>query len=124
MTLYNNFYTASSPAKTENGCEYSILLNKEHFIYQAHFPGNPITPGVCIVQICTELMENYTECKLQLKRINNVKFISVINPELNGSLRIAFSKISEIADGYTFAALVYNESAQFSKLSLEVSVLS
>ena len=124
MILYNDFYTASLSAKTENGCEYSISLNKEHFIYQAHFPENPITPGVCIVQICTELMGKYLERKLQLKRINNVKFISIINPVLNGSLRIAFSKISEIADGYTFAALVYNESAQFSKLSLEVTVLS
>ena len=37
------------------GQQLRLQLHPEHEIYQAHFPGNPITPGVCQVQIVAEL---------------------------------------------------------------------
>ena len=36
---------------------YTIKLIPSCVIYQAHFPGEPITPGVCIVQMAKELIE-------------------------------------------------------------------
>ena len=124
MKLLDDFYETSLASETENGCEYLLSLNKDHFIYGVHFPDNPVTPGVCLIQICVELMEQYKNCRLRLKRINNVKFISVINPLHDGNLRVAISRITETEDGYGFSALAYNENAQFSKLSLEVEILS
>ena len=40
----------------DKGQEVKIRLNPDHEIYRAHFPGNPITPGVCIVQIISEVL--------------------------------------------------------------------
>ena len=42
----------------ENGQPtYTIVVNENHFIYKAHFPNNPITPGVCMVQMIEEIMK-------------------------------------------------------------------
>lgn len=66
----------------------SITLNPGNKVFKGHFPGNPITPGVCTLQIIKELTENRTECSLFMKKASNVKFMAVINPEKTPNLII------------------------------------
>lgn len=81
QTILTDFYTLQSHNKTENGSFIAnILLNKEHSIFKGHFPGNPVTPGVCMMQIVKELAEEFTSKKLFLKSASNVKFMAIINP--------------------------------------------
>ncbi|GHT09319.1 3-hydroxyacyl-ACP dehydratase [Bacteroidia bacterium] len=118
MKLLDDFYILKQASGEGTDFEYVISLHKEHFIYKAHFPGNPITPGVCIIQLCKELMEQQTGETLFLHKIHNVKFLSVIDPRMVDTVRVSFSKISTVEDGYKFSALVHWETAQFAKLSL------
>ncbi|MDR3365354.1 MAG: 3-hydroxyacyl-ACP dehydratase [Prevotellaceae bacterium] len=118
MKLVDDFYRIAQVAGADTEPEYLILLNKEHFIYRAHFPGNPITPGVCLIQLCKELMERRVGKPLLLKKIANVKFLSVVNPTVVGAVRVAFSKITPAENGYSFSAVVYSGATQFAKLSL------
>jgi len=81
QTILTDFYQLDSYEKTENGSYIAhILLNKEHDIFKGHFPGNPVTPGVCMMQIVKELSEEFTGKKLFLKSASNVKFMAIINP--------------------------------------------
>ncbi|WP_299219027.1 3-hydroxyacyl-ACP dehydratase [uncultured Aquimarina sp.] len=66
----------------------TISLNPENDIFKGHFPGNPITPGVCTLQIIKELTENRKGCSLFMKKASNVKFMAVINPEKTPDLVI------------------------------------
>ena len=66
----------------------TILLNEKHEIFKGHFPGNPVTPGVCMMQIIKELTQNVTGFSLQLKSSSNVKFMALINPEETPELRL------------------------------------
>ncbi|MFD2561933.1 3-hydroxyacyl-ACP dehydratase [Aquimarina rubra] len=66
----------------------SITLNPDNDVFKGHFPGNPITPGVCTLQIIKELTENRTGCSLFMKKASNVKFMAVINPEKTPDLII------------------------------------
>lgn len=69
MKLLDNLYHIID----ENNCDvdhtYTIKLNAEHFIYAAHFPGEPITPGVCIMQIAQELLERHLGNDLVLETV-------------------------------------------------------
>ncbi|MCA6067459.1 3-hydroxyacyl-ACP dehydratase [Chryseobacterium sp. RG1] len=81
QTILKGFYTLDSYQKTENGNYIAqINLNKDHDIFKGHFPGNPVTPGVCMMQIVKELTEEFTGKKLFLKTASNVKFMAIINP--------------------------------------------
>ncbi|MBO6186414.1 MAG: 3-hydroxyacyl-ACP dehydratase [Chryseobacterium sp.] len=81
QTILTDFYTLKSSEKTENGSFIAnISLNKDHDIFKGHFPGNPVTPGVCMMQIVKELTEEFTGKKLFLKSASNVKFMAIINP--------------------------------------------
>lgn len=81
QTILTDFYTLQSSEKEENGRFIAnISLNKDHDIFNGHFPGNPVTPGVCMMQIVKELTEEFTGSKLFLKSASNVKFMAIINP--------------------------------------------
>lgn len=94
MILKNNLYTIKNADKADAGARYEIELHADSFIYQAHFPGDPITPGVCIVQIAKELLEETIGKKLQLANVKNVKFLSVLTPRQSATVEIRLAKIT------------------------------
>lgn len=65
-----------------------ITLNKNHDIFKGHFPDHPVTPGVCMIQIIKELTESIVEKPLFMHRASNVKFMALINPEINPDLKL------------------------------------
>lgn len=65
-----------------------ITLNKDHPIFKGHFPGNPVTPGVCMLQIVKELTEDILSKKLFMVRSSNVKFMALINPQIHVNLKL------------------------------------
>ena len=80
MRLHNNLYTIHNKWHQDDVVRYVLALNAEHEIYKAHFPGQPITPGVCLLQIAKELLEDITASSLNICQIKNVKFLSVVSP--------------------------------------------
>lgn len=81
QTILTDFYTLENYEKSETGSfTANIKLNQAHEIFKGHFPENPVTPGVCMMQIVKELTEEFTGKKLFLKTASNVKFMAIINP--------------------------------------------
>lgn len=81
MELRDGLYTVTDRKVNSSGkIIYTLRLNADHHIYRAHFPGQPITPGVCIVQIVKELMEDHTGKPLSIRTVKNVKFLMVLSP--------------------------------------------
>jgi 3-hydroxyacyl-[acyl-carrier-protein] dehydratase len=58
----------------------SIILNPDHPVFKGHFPGNPILPGVCTLQIAKELLEKLTGMELMLLKANSIKYLGFVNP--------------------------------------------
>ncbi len=87
--LLEDFYTIQEiePSDKEN-IKVSIELNKGHEIYKGHFPGNPVVPGVCLIQLIKELVENIEAKEVKLVYADNIKFMAVVNPEINNILQI------------------------------------
>jgi 3-hydroxyacyl-[acyl-carrier-protein] dehydratase len=65
-----------------------ITINKDHEIFKGHFPGNPVMPGVCMIQIIKELTEEVVGKKLFLSVSSNIKFMAIINPEIHPDLTL------------------------------------
>ncbi len=86
--LIENFYTIKSKKTNEDQINYTfeILINNKHDIFKGHFPDNPIMPGVCMMQIIKEITESVVGEKLFMEKCSNVKFLAIINPEINPKL--------------------------------------
>ena len=94
MKLLNSLYKIVSKNVADSSLRYDIQLDASHFIYQAHFPGEPITPGVCIIQIAKELLEEHLNQKFNIKMIKNVKFLNVISPVERPQITYVFEKMT------------------------------
>ena len=92
--LNGSFFTIQQVEDSENSRTYHLALNASHPIFQAHFAGNPIMPGACIVQLIKELTTAYFGQVFFICAVKNVKFLHAINPletpEL--SVRLTFTK--------------------------------
>ncbi len=87
--VLKDFYKVLSEEKTgDSKHTITILVNKNHEVFNGHFPGNPIMPGVCMIQIIKELTESITKSSLMIQTLTNVKFMALINPETNPELRL------------------------------------
>ena len=69
-----------------------------HQIFKAHFPGEPVLPGVCMTQMVKELLEIYTQKQTRLIKASDIKFLSVITPEKDKLIQIEL-KTSIVEDG-------------------------
>lgn len=98
MKLRNDLYTVRYETQEDNGWQCEIALNPACFIYQAHFPGEPITPGACLLQIARELLEEHLHTSLVIVYIKDVKFMSVITPEETPVISYRFSHFDETAE--------------------------
>ena len=99
-----------------------IALNVNHPIYHAHFPGNPITPGVCMVQMVVELLEASLQRHLALSRIVNLKFISTISPVEHPIVDVHFEKCDVCGRKCAAKGSIISGDEAKAKFSLEFEV--
>jgi 3-hydroxyacyl-[acyl-carrier-protein] dehydratase len=119
MILKNSLYTIEGQQSQEGTVSYDIRLHSHHFIYQAHFPGEPITPGVCIIQIAKELLEDVVGERLLIQAVKNVKFLHVISPVEMPHITYVFEKITfdDTMKTTKVVALVNHDDTPLAKLS-------
>ncbi len=87
--LLKDFYTIQSiNKKDDTNFDVIIFINENHEVFKGHFPGNPIMPGVCMMQIIKELIEKITASSLFMQSLSNVKFMALINPFVTPELRL------------------------------------
>ena len=92
----------------------TIRLLPESPVYQGHFPGYPITPGVCLVEIALELIAEMADQvghdeRVRLVGAKNIKFTSPIIPVEGMELRFNLGgegseRTVEILSGETLCA--------------------
>lgn len=78
--LKNDFFYIRSITTDNNTINAVLELNPAHRIFEGHFPGQPVVPGVCMVQMIKEILETVTGNYLQLTSADHIKFLAFINP--------------------------------------------
>lgn len=121
--LLKNFYTLNHLEVNDNLTTAQITINKNHAIFQGHFPDNPITPGVCMMQIIKELTQIIVKETLFMESSNNIKFLSIINPEKNADLVLTLD-ISKNEDVYKVKNITKYKDTTALKLTANFKVVS
>lgn len=94
--LKNDFYTISSVQKENNSFKIMLELNAMHKIFEGHFPGQPVVPGACMLQMVKEITELILNKKIRLTKADNLKFLLLTNPNEHRTLQMSLTfNISE-----------------------------
>lgn len=81
LNIQPSIFDIVSVSKKENVVFAKVNILADSEIYKAHFPGNPITPGVCQLQLVKDCIktafqiENFT-----FEGSKFVKFVNILKP--------------------------------------------
>ena len=86
--LLGDLFTIQSIQKQENAAKAVLKLNSSHAIFEGHFPGQPVLPGACQLQMVKEILQSILNAEIQLTKAPQIKFLSLIDPNKVGVLQI------------------------------------
>lgn len=67
-----------------------IGYDAEHAVFEGHFPGNPIVPGVCTINMLTDIVRLQLGAGYELQGAASVKFLQLIRPGDRPMLRMSW----------------------------------
>jgi 3-hydroxyacyl-[acyl-carrier-protein] dehydratase len=115
MILLDDFYKLTEKNASPGVVKAKISINKAHRIFDGHFPGLPIVPGVCMLQMVREIMEVHIGHDLKITASDNMKFLSVINPDQTIEVEAAIN-YTEDGDKLSINATLFAGTTTFFKL--------
>jgi 3-hydroxyacyl-[acyl-carrier-protein] dehydratase len=107
--------------KENNHLQALIKINEQHAIFSGHFPNQPIVPGVCMLQITKEVLENVLGHKMQLRTADFLKFLAFIRPQENTFIHLDIQYTCTDNDAVKLSSSLFNEGTVFFKFKGEFS---
>jgi 3-hydroxyacyl-[acyl-carrier-protein] dehydratase len=87
----NELFKIDKLEHTDNIVKADLSINPNSPILKGHFPGQPVVPGACMLQIAKEVMASALSPSLQLIKANQLKFINMIDPLKTASVQLEIS---------------------------------
>jgi 3-hydroxyacyl-[acyl-carrier-protein] dehydratase len=80
--LLNDFFRIDAYTHEEGSLCATLIINASHQIFEGHFPGQPVVPGVCMMQMVKEVLETLAlkGAHTRLLHADHVKFLTAIDP--------------------------------------------
>ncbi len=117
--LRNDLYTTGSIIKTNSLHLVPVTLNPAHPIFSGHFPGQPVLPGVCMLEMIQEILEEFLQQKFRISKAPLIKFLSMIIPDKDPDFTIELQY--EMVNGIIQArGKIFREQVIFMKYQLEL----
>ncbi len=80
--------------KTTDELKFDVIIDFNNPVFAGHFPGNPIFPGVYIIEMAKECVELHFAKKFIISHIKSCRFYYTITParSANYVMRAQFSE--------------------------------
>lgn len=114
--LNNNFFSYKIINQSDSEIEAEIELNNKSEIYKGHFPEIPITPGVCQVQMVSEIINEALNANYTLKSARDIKFLNLINPQEIVSLHLKLSLKQSSDNELNVNAILSKDGSKYLKM--------
>ena len=104
--LIKDYYTIENVSKQENGIVcFDISLNVDCQVYEGHFPGKPVSPGVCNIQVIKECAEQVVGKSLFLNNLQQCRLTTLVTPIQHPQVNVNIL-LEEKEDAYKLKATI------------------
>ena len=120
--LLNNLYTYEKlEGEGISSLKFRIYIQPSHEIFTGHFPGNPITPGVCQLEMVKEIFGDYVGKSVGFNHVSNMKFINMWVPNDSEPVFLDLTA-TENETGYHMNASIYSAREVYFKIKGNIHV--
>lgn len=106
MLLENKFYQVLSvQTASANEAVYEVELCADCEVYEGHFPGRPVSPGVCNIEMIKECACLLTGQDLRITTIKQCRLTAIASPQVCPRVQVWVS-LSPVESGYALLARI------------------
>ncbi|MGX5853655.1 3-hydroxyacyl-ACP dehydratase [Dyadobacter jiangsuensis] len=84
----SNLYKITSLDQTSEQITCTLQIDAAHPVFQGHFPGSPVLPGVVQLEMVKAVLSKALGKVFALKEMSTCKFLEVLNPTETSELTI------------------------------------
>jgi len=114
MQGLNDFYQSTDWQASEQSLSCKLVFEPTHPIFQGHFPGHPVVPGVVSIAIVRELLEKALGYQLDLVQASTVKFLALMGPDHQPDVTIQWKLLD---DGIQASAMLVDGTQNVLKMN-------
>jgi len=87
--MLTDLFTIESVTE-ENPCAFlaKASVDANHPVFQGHFPGIPVLPGVCSLYLIRTCAERFLGCCMRYNTVDFCKFTAMIDPLRNEQITV------------------------------------
>jgi 3-hydroxyacyl-[acyl-carrier-protein] dehydratase len=112
MLLSNRYFAVESQQQHEGSAHYHVRLLADCDVYRGHFPGNPVSPGVCNIEMIRECFAMALGGAPRIHTIDRCRFTAVASPVKSPELDIDM-EWTTAEDGYHLVAVLKDGEQQY-----------
>lgn len=100
MKLLDTYFKIIGCQRSEDGLSgnFKVELDGNHPVYGGHFPGEPVCPGVCSMQMVKECATELCNKELTFSYVKQYRLLSVMSPVKNSKIDINIELTPSIKD--------------------------
>ena len=104
--LIKDYYTIENVLRLENGIvRFEISLKADCQVYEGHFPGEPVSPGVCNIQMIKECAEQVVGKSLLMNNLQQCRLTTLLTPIQHPQVEVTIL-LEEKGDAYKLKATI------------------
>lgn len=119
--LENKFYKIINISNDSEFHLFEVELLRDCDVYEGHFPGEAIAPGVCNIQMIKECAEKVVGHKIFMYNLQQVRLTTLVKPDVHShcEVRLQLQQLSE--EEYKLRATIGNGDDIYLDLKAQVS---
>ena len=120
--LLDTFFTIDKITAQDEKTLFEVLINKDHAVFEGHFPGNPVVPGVFLIQMVREVIEHWQQKKFKIEAADEIKFMNMVIPQQSSLLTLEIQKRVKSEKPFAYSIVVSHGSTVFIKMKLDLEI--
>ena len=119
--LIKDYYTIENVLKQDDGIvRFDISLNADCSVYEGHFPGEPVSPGVCNIQMVKECTEQVAGKSLFLNNLQQCRLTTLVTPLAHPQVEVKIL-LEEKGEAYRLKATIGKNEDVYLDLKAELT---
>jgi 3-hydroxyacyl-[acyl-carrier-protein] dehydratase len=88
--MHNELYAIHDWQQEAASIACTVTYDPAHPIFSGHFPGQPVVPGVCTMDMIKDMLQTALGQPLLLRSTGQVKFLRLILPDVKPDVAISW----------------------------------
>ncbi|MBR4043772.1 MAG: hypothetical protein IKJ10_03895 [Bacteroidaceae bacterium] len=119
--LIKDYYTINAVEPQPDGTtRFAITLKADSTVYEGHFPGQPVSPGVCNIQMIKECAEQVARKPLLMNNVQQCRLTTLVTPLQHPQVEVTLA-LEAKADTYKLKATLGKGTDTYLELKAELT---